>query len=58
MRLGAGTAANLPDPPARTQGRHPLKTLQYAWDISYNLIRRWMRETLASEGIVIDELVS
>ena len=57
MCLEAGTAANLPDPPARTQGRHPLKTCSTHGNI-LDLIRRWMRETLASEGIVIDELVS
>ena len=58
IRLLADTAASLPGSLRADTSQTPTEGLQYAWDISNELIRRWMRETLASEGIVIDELVS
>jgi hypothetical protein len=58
IRLLANTAASLPGSLRVDTRQTPAEGLQYAWDISNDLIRRWMRETLASEGIVIDELVS
>ncbi|HEY3559552.1 MAG TPA: hypothetical protein VGL05_18910 [Kribbella sp.] len=58
IRLLADTAANLPGSLRADTRQTPAEGLQYAWDISNELIRRWMRETLASEGIMLDELVS
>ncbi|WP_405070934.1 hypothetical protein OG558_15720 [Kribbella sp. NBC_01510] len=58
IRLLADTAASLPGSLRADTRQTPAEGLQYAWDISNELIRRWMRETLANEGIVIDELVS
>jgi hypothetical protein len=55
---GSGHRRESPGSRGADTRQTPAEDLQYAWDISYDLIRRWMRETLASEGIVIDELVS
>lgn len=57
IRLLADTAASLPGSLRADTRQTPTEGLQYAWDVSNDLMRRWIRETLASEGIVIDELV-
>lgn len=58
IRLLANTAAGLPGSLRPDTRQTPADGLQYAWDISNDLMRRWMRETLAIEGIPLDELVS
>lgn len=58
IRLLADAAASLPGSLRADTRQTPAEGLQYAWDISNELIRRWMRDTLASEGIMLDELVS
>lgn len=58
IRLLANTAASLPGSLRADTRQAPTEALQYAWDISNDLMRRWMRETLASEGITLEDFVS
>ncbi|WP_112245899.1 hypothetical protein [Kribbella monticola] len=58
IRSLADTAASLPGSLRADTRQTPAEGLQYAWDSSNELMRRWIRETLASEGILLDDLVS